>query len=50
MPFDDGVKHMLDHIELYRDAPVWEPQAIAEATADWFRYLGQDEALVEERQ
>jgi len=50
MPFDDGVKRMLDHIELYRDAPVWEPDAIAEATADWFRYLGKDAARVEERQ
>lgn len=50
MPFDDGVKRMLDHIELYRDAPVWEPDAIAEATADWFRYLGKDAAGAEERQ
>ena len=50
MPFDDGVKRMLDHIELYRDAPVWEPDAIAEATADWFRYLGDNEAGAEERQ
>jgi UDP-glucose 4-epimerase len=42
VPFDEGVKSMLEHIELYRDAPVWEPDAIAEATADWFRYLGED--------
>jgi len=48
VPFDEGVKRMLEHIELYRDAPVWEPEAIAEATADWFRYLGEDEARVEE--
>ncbi len=48
VPFDEGVKRMLEHIELYRDAPVWEPDAIAEATADWFRYLGEDEARVEE--
>lgn len=50
MSFDDGVKRMLDHIELYRDAPVWEPDAIAEATADWFRYLGKHETRVEKRQ
>ncbi len=49
VPFDEGVKRMLEHIELYRDAPVWEPDAIAEATADWFRYLGEDEARVEEQ-
>ncbi len=38
--FEEGVRRMLEHIELYRDAPVWEPETIAEATADWFRYLG----------
>jgi len=48
VPFDEGVKRMLEDIELYRDAPVWEPDAIAEATADWFRYLGENEARVEE--
>ncbi len=41
--FEDGVRRMLDHIELYRDAPVWEPEGIARATADWFRYLGREE-------
>ncbi len=49
VPFDEGVKRMLEHIELYRDAPVWEPDAIAEATADWFRYLGEDEVRVEDQ-
>jgi UDP-glucose 4-epimerase len=43
VPFEEGVKRMLDSIELYRDAPVWEPDSIARATADWFRYLGTDE-------
>ena len=38
--FEEGVQRMLDSIELYRDAPVWEPDSIARATADWFRYLG----------
>lgn len=38
--FEEGVKRMLEHIDLYRDAPVWEPDTIAEATADWFRFLG----------
>ena len=38
--FEEGVRRMLEDIELYRDAPVWEPETIAEATADWFRYLG----------
>lgn len=38
--FEDGVHRMLDRIEDWRDAPVWEPGSIAVATRDWFRYLG----------
>jgi UDP-glucose 4-epimerase len=30
---------MLDHIEDWDDAPVWTPQAIADATRDWFKFL-----------
>jgi UDP-glucose 4-epimerase len=37
--FDDGVGILLDNIDAWRDAPVWTPDAIADATADWFRYL-----------
>jgi UDP-glucose 4-epimerase len=42
--FEDGVARMLDRLEDWRDAPVWEPSSIANATADWFRYLGKDQA------
>ena len=49
VPFDEGVRHMLKQIELYRDAPVWEPESIAEATADWFRFLGPEEPNAEAR-
>ncbi|MBI4505450.1 MAG: SDR family oxidoreductase [Chloroflexi bacterium] len=38
--FEEGVRIMLDHLEDWRDAPVWDAQSIAEATRDWFRYLG----------
>jgi UDP-glucose 4-epimerase len=31
---------MLDNIEYWRDAPVWDPEAIADATALWFDHLG----------
>ena len=44
VPFEDGVRIMLEHIEAWRDAPVWTPDGIAEATADWFRYLGREGA------
>ncbi|MBM23064.1 MAG: NAD-dependent dehydratase [Gammaproteobacteria bacterium] len=37
--FTDGVQTMLRNIEYWRNAPVWEPASIAEATRDWFRYL-----------
>ncbi len=37
---EDGVKQMLAHIDYWRDAPVWTPDKIKDATADWFKYLG----------
>ncbi|MCX5662613.1 MAG: SDR family oxidoreductase [Planctomycetota bacterium] len=36
---EKGVAEMLKHIELWRDAPVWDPASIGEATKDWFKYL-----------
>jgi UDP-glucose 4-epimerase len=38
--FEEGVRIMLENIELWREAPVWEKSSIAEATRDWFTYLG----------
>jgi UDP-glucose 4-epimerase len=34
--FEDGVAQMLSHIDYWRDAKVWDPAAIAEATKAWF--------------
>jgi UDP-glucose 4-epimerase len=42
--FADGVRTMLANINHWRDAPVWTASSIAEATADWFRYLGAEPA------
>jgi UDP-glucose 4-epimerase len=39
VPFETGVKTMLDAIEHWRDAPLWTVDKIDEATRDWFRYL-----------
>lgn len=39
VPFEDGVKNMLENIDYWRDAPVWTPQTIAKATKEWFEYL-----------
>jgi UDP-glucose 4-epimerase len=38
--FEEGVGRMLRDIELWRDAPLWDPSSIERATEKWFRYLG----------
>lgn len=42
VPIEDGVRIMLENIDYWRDAPVWTSDRIAEATSDWFRYLGNE--------
>lgn len=37
---EEGVARMLDVIDDWRDAPLWNEQTIATATADWFKHLG----------
>lgn len=37
--FEDGVARVLANIDYWRDAPLWTPDRIAEATRDWFKYL-----------
>src|SRR5215467_2934424 len=39
VPIKEGVENMLKAIDYWRDAPVWTPESIAEATKDWFTYL-----------
>ena len=39
--FEEGVQAMLDHIDYWREAPVWNPESIAEATTEWFECLGE---------
>ena len=38
--FEDGVARMLDSIESWRDAPVWDVDSIDKATRTWFERLG----------
>jgi len=40
VPFPQGVARMLEQIDNWRHAPVWDPAAVADATSDWFKYLG----------
>jgi UDP-glucose 4-epimerase len=37
---EEGVSRMLAVIEDWKDAPLWDKQSIAEATKDWFKFLG----------
>ncbi|MBT6222141.1 MAG: NAD-dependent epimerase/dehydratase family protein [Rhodospirillaceae bacterium] len=37
--FEDGVAQMVEHIEDWRDAPLWNPDSIKQATAVWFQHL-----------
>lgn len=38
--FEDGVRRMAQQIHHWKDAPLWDPASIAEATRTWFTYLG----------
>jgi UDP-glucose 4-epimerase len=40
--FEEGVARMLENIDYWREAPLWTPDKIAEATKDWFKYLGDE--------
>jgi Nucleoside-diphosphate-sugar epimerases len=37
--FEEGVGRILENIDYWRDAPLWEPDSIAKATAGWFQAL-----------
>jgi len=37
--FEEGVKRIVAEIEYWRDAPLWDPTSIADATAGWFQAL-----------
>ena len=37
--FEDGVKCVLDNIDYWKNAPLWEPKSIKKATETWFQYM-----------
>jgi UDP-glucose 4-epimerase len=37
--FEEGVSRIVADIEYWRDAPLWDPDSIAKATAGWFQAL-----------
>lgn len=36
---EEGVEKILDNISYWKEAKVWDPKSISEATRDWFKYL-----------
>ncbi len=40
--FEEGVALMLEHLSDWRDAPVWSTASIQQATAPWFKFLGNE--------
>ncbi len=44
--FADGVHKLLEVIEDWREAPLWDQQSIALATKDWFKYLGKNDSSI----
>lgn len=43
MSFEDGVRLMVQRISDWSEAPVWTPESISSATAQWFSHLGSGE-------
>lgn len=37
--FEQGVKIMIENIDRWKDAPLWTPETIKNATEDWFKFL-----------
>jgi UDP-glucose 4-epimerase len=37
--FEDGVARIVENIDYWKSAPLWDPDSIAKATRTWFRYL-----------
>jgi UDP-glucose 4-epimerase len=44
--FVEGVEKLLNHIEDYREAPLWDKDSIKEATKTWFNHLKKREELL----
>ena len=38
--FEQGVARMMQEIDVWKDAPLWDEKSIATATAAWFKHLG----------
>jgi UDP-glucose 4-epimerase len=41
--FEDGVKLVLQNIDYWKNAPLWEPKSIEKATETWFKFMEQED-------
>ena len=39
---EEGIKNLLQNIHYWKNAPVWTPKTIKEATKIWFKYLSKN--------
>jgi len=37
--FEEGVSNILENIDYWKEAPLWDPDSIAKATEGWFKAL-----------
>jgi len=44
VPIEEGIGKLLEHLDLWRNAPVWTPESIETATRGWFHYLGRGQS------
>jgi UDP-glucose 4-epimerase len=42
--FEEGVRRIVENIDYWREAPLWDPESIAKATAGWFKALSPEES------
>lgn len=45
IPFEEGVKRILENIDYWKEAPLWDPSSIAKATETWFKFLENSQTI-----
>lgn len=45
IPFEEGVKRILENIDYWKEAPLWDPSSIAKATETWFKFLDNSQTI-----
>jgi len=42
---EEGIGRMLENIEYWKDAPLWDPVSISRETSQWFKYLSKNTSI-----